>query len=110
VRSDDGGAKWRTVNSRYDVNPRPFYFCDIRVHPQHENTVYRLQVSLEVSTDAGKNFGNVYSQTTIHPDHHALWIHPDGKYMIVGNDGGIGISEDDGKNCTGTRSNDKCEY
>jgi photosystem II stability/assembly factor-like uncharacterized protein len=98
LRSDDGGAKWRTVNSRYDVNPRPFYFCDIRVHPQHENTVYRLQVSLEVSTDAGKNFGNVYSQTTIHPDHHALWIHPDGKYMIVGNDGGIGISEDDGKN------------
>ena len=98
LRSDDGGAKWRTVNSRFDVNPRPFYFCDIRVHPQHENTVYRLQTTLDVSYDAGKSFSLLYNYTTIHPDHHALWIHPNGKYMIVGNDGGIGISEDDGKN------------
>ncbi len=98
LRSDDGGLKWRTVNSRFDVNPRPFYFCDLRVHPQHENTVYRLQTTMDVSYDAGKSFSPLYNYTAIHPDHHALWIHPNGKYMIVGNDGGIGISEDDGKN------------
>ena len=98
LRSDDGGEKWRTVNSRFDINPRPFYFCDIRVHPQNENTIYRLQVTMDVSTDGGKSFSPLYPYTTIHPDHHELWIHPNGKYMIVGNDGGIGISEDNGKN------------
>jgi photosystem II stability/assembly factor-like uncharacterized protein len=97
LRSDDGGDSWRTVNSRYDVNPRPFYFCDIRVHPRNENTIYRLQVTMDVSYDGGKNFAPLYGYSTIHPDHHDLWIHPDGKYMIVANDGGVGISEDDGK-------------
>ncbi|MCS6808375.1 MAG: hypothetical protein RML40_07100 [Bacteroidota bacterium] len=97
LRSDNGGEQWRVVNSRFDVNPRPFYFCDIRVHPQHENTVYRLQVTLDVSTDGGKTFASVYPYTTIHPDHHDLWIHPQGQYMIVANDGGVAISEDDGK-------------
>lgn len=96
LRSDDAGTKWRTVNKEPGVNPRPFYFCDIRVHPQSENKIYRLQVTLDYSIDGGKTFSQVYPYTTIHPDHHALWIHPNGQYMIVGNDGGIGISRDGG--------------
>ncbi len=96
LRSDNGGASWRTVNKEPGVNPRPFYFCDIRVHPTNENKVYRLQTTLDYSIDGGKTFSLVYPYTTIHPDHHALWLHPDGKYMIVGNDGGIGISRDGG--------------
>lgn len=97
LRSDDGGLTWRTMNKEPGVNPRPFYFCDIRVHPKNEHQVYRLQVTLDVSIDGGKSFTQVYPYEIIHPDHHALWIHPDGNIMYVGQDGGVGISRDGGK-------------
>jgi photosystem II stability/assembly factor-like uncharacterized protein len=96
LRSDDGGSTWRTANKETGINPRPFYFCDIRVHPKNENKIYRLQVTLDASTDGGRSFAQVYPYEIIHPDHHALWIHPDGNIMYVGEDGGVGISRDGG--------------
>jgi photosystem II stability/assembly factor-like uncharacterized protein len=99
LRSDDGGQNWRTVNKTLGVNPRPFYFCDIRVHPLDENKVYRLQTVLDVSLDGGKSFTPLIPYSLIHPDHHALWIDPDkGLFMVNGNDGGVAISENGGKN------------
>jgi hypothetical protein len=33
-----------------------------------------------------------------HSDHHTMWIHPNGEWMIAGNDGGVVISTNRGKN------------
>lgn len=96
LRSDDGGASWKTQNKQPGVNPRPFYFCDIRVNPKNENTVYRLQSSVDISIDAGKTFTPFVPLELVHPDHHALWISPDGKTMLNGNDGGLAFSYDGG--------------
>ncbi len=97
VRSDDGGKKWRTVNERYDVNPRPFYFGEIRVDPKTPETVYSLDYSLRWSRDGGKTFENLVGWD-IHGDHHALWIDPSGAgRFYVGNDGGVAVSDDGGK-------------
>ncbi len=96
LRSDDGGATWKTINRRPDINPRPFYFADIEVNPKDENLIYRLQVNLDISKDGGKTFKATGPQS-IHSDHHALWIHPNGNFMVNGNDGGIAISHDRGK-------------
>ncbi|NIO81049.1 MAG: hypothetical protein GTN53_10605 [Candidatus Aminicenantes bacterium] len=97
LRSEDGGFTWRTVNNKEDVSGRPFYYSDIRVNPQNENIVYSLQSNLLVSEDGGKNFERLTNWGQAHPDYHAMWIHPDGEYMVVGNDGGIVISRDRGK-------------
>ncbi|MCS6904898.1 MAG: hypothetical protein RML72_00745 [Bacteroidia bacterium] len=98
LRSEDGGQTWKTVNKSVGVNPRPFYFCDIRVHPLDENKVYRLQVTLDVSIDGGKTFTPLIPYSLIHPDHQALWIDPhQGLFMVDGNDGGVAISENGGK-------------
>ncbi len=95
-RSEDGGLKWKIVNQSRYVNPRPFYYADIRVDPENENRVYALHSRLTVSEDGGKDFSRIRSR--IHSDHHALWIHPEnGKFMIDGNDGGVAISYDRGK-------------
>ncbi|MCI0494158.1 hypothetical protein L0Z72_04055 [candidate division KSB1 bacterium] len=95
-RSDDGGKNWKIVNQSPNVNPRPFYYADIRVDPQNENRVYSLHSSLAVSEDGGKSFERIRSR--IHSDHHALWIHPEnGNFMIDGNDGGVAISYDRGQ-------------
>jgi photosystem II stability/assembly factor-like uncharacterized protein len=95
-RSDDGGESWRSVNSGPGVSPRPFYFSDLRVDPANENRVYRLSSPLDVSEDGGRSFTTVGGWDEVHPDHHDLWISPDGHTLINGNDGGIFISLDRG--------------
>ncbi len=95
-RSDDGGKNWKIVNQSPNVNPRPFYYADVRVDPQNENRVYSLHSRLTVSNDGGKSFKRIRSR--IHSDHHSLWIHPEnGNFMIDGNDGGVAFSYDRGQ-------------
>jgi photosystem II stability/assembly factor-like uncharacterized protein len=96
-RSEDSGNTWTIVNDRPNVSPRPFYYADIRIHPENENIIYRLSSPLDVSTDAGKTFKRLMEFFAIHGDFHELWIHPkDGDFMVVGGDGGIGLSYDGG--------------
>ncbi|HEY6063450.1 MAG TPA: hypothetical protein VIV35_07560 [Chitinophagaceae bacterium] len=99
-KSDDGGFKWELVNSEARwVTNRPFYFQDIRVDPKNENRLYNIHDQVEVSEDGGKTFRTLIPYSGIHPDHHAWWIHPKNpNFMIEGNDGGIGITHDYGKN------------
>ncbi len=97
LRSDNGGATWRTVNNTTNIAARPFYFCDIRVDPDNENRVYNMFTIVTVSNDGGKTFQTLIPYNSVHPDHHALWIHPkNGAFMVNGNDGGIAISYDRG--------------
>jgi photosystem II stability/assembly factor-like uncharacterized protein len=97
LRSEDGGRTWRAVNTEADVSPRPFYYADIRVDPERPNRVYRMHSSIDVSEDGGRSFRTLVGFGDLHPDHHALWIDPtDGRRMIDGNDGGVGLSLDRG--------------
>jgi photosystem II stability/assembly factor-like uncharacterized protein len=99
-KSDDGGSKWELVNSdpAYVAN-RSFYFQDIIADPLNENRLWLINQIVSMSEDGGKTFKTVIPYNGIHPDHHAFWIHPkDNKFIIDGNDGGIGITRDMGKN------------
>ena len=97
LRSDDGGKSWRTVNDGPGVNPRPFYYADLRVDPRNENRVYRLHSAVQVSEDGGRNFRTVVPSAIIHGDVHELWIDPeDPRRMILGEDGGIAFTYDRG--------------
>ena len=91
-RSNDEGLSWEKMNS---VNSRPFYYSQVRVHPTNPDRVYWSTVN--VSNDGGRTVGN--AAQGIHVDHHAMWMDPnDPERMIVGNDGGIGITFDQGGN------------
>jgi len=91
-RSNDGGLSWEKMNN---VNSRPFYYSQVRVHPSNPDRVYWSTVN--VSNDGGRTVGN--AAQGIHVDHHAMWMDPnDPERMIVGNDGGIGITFDQGGN------------
>ena len=88
------------MNDSPRVNPRPFYFCDLRVDPQTPNRVYNLEYNPRVSEDGGKTWNVVpgASGALIHGDYHALWIDPgDPAHMYIGNDGGIAESRDRGQ-------------
>lgn len=105
-RSNDGGENWSKVNKdtlpNFDI-AYAYYFGQIRVAPDNENTVYALGLWLLKSTDGGKTFSNMSMQGAImgymgvHADQHALWINPkNSKHLILGNDGGLNISYDEG--------------
>ena len=69
-RSEDGGETWVRA-SRLD--PRPFYFSQVRIDPVNDRRVYVLGYALSVSDDGGRSwredlFGKV------HPDCHELVV------------------------------------
>ncbi|HEX9166390.1 MAG TPA: hypothetical protein VF862_10810, partial [Gemmatimonadales bacterium] len=93
-RSSDGGATWER---RAPQNVRPFYYSQVRVDPKDPERVYWSSTPVNFSTDGGKTVRT--ATQGLHVDHHAHWIDPnDPNYMVVGNDGGIGVSFDKGGN------------
>ncbi len=101
-KSFDGGYKWTKMASSdkddSNVGNRPFYYHEIYVDPKNENRVFSLWSILSKSEDGGKTFES-WVGWKIHPDHHAFWISPDDPdYIIEGNDGGLNISHDGGRN------------
>ena len=98
LRSDDGGQNWTKVNQDYDVARRPFYFGEIVVDPVDSDRIYNLNSRIHVSIDGGETFALWQGIDVIHADHHTMWINPhDSRHVISGNDGGIGISRDQGR-------------
>ncbi len=91
-RSADGGATWTRTS---ESNTRPFYYSQVRVHPKNPDRVYWSSTPVLVSNDGGKT--PINATNGIHVDHHAMWIDPnDPDRMIVGDDGGVAISFDQG--------------
>ncbi len=98
-RSDDGGYKWSKVSEEDNIGNRPFYYAEIYVDPINENRIFSLWTMLSMSEDAGKSWKVIAPYSSVHPDHHAFFIHPEApSYIIEGNDGGLNISRDGGKN------------
>ncbi len=97
LRSDDGGRSWQTVNSERNIAMRPFYYADIRVDPEWPLRVYNMASWMQVSDDGGKSFEWLSGSRQIHGDFQAMWINPeDPTHILIGSDGGMGISRDRG--------------
>ena len=101
-RSDDGGANWSKTHD-YEIprvfNTYGYYFGEIRVDPNDENTIYTWGVPFIKSTDGGKTWESRANNDPVHVDHHAMWIDPaDSEHILLGNDGGLYESHDGGLN------------
>jgi photosystem II stability/assembly factor-like uncharacterized protein len=99
LRSDDDGRTWKSVNNEPNVTSRPFYFSHIAVDPQDADRIYRLATEVDSSDDGGRTWSTLVPFKDVHPDFHAIWIDPgDGNHILLGNDGGVAVSRDRGKN------------
>ena len=100
-RSNDGGVTFQRQSTDSDVGNRPFYYAEIHCDPMNEDHVYSLWSMVSKSTDGGRTFDIILPYSGVHPDHHAMYIHPtDPNYLINGNDGGLNISRDGGDHWT----------
>ncbi len=99
-QSDDGGKTWARTHEEYLEAVHfsyGYYFAQIRVAPDDVNKIYLLGFQILKSADAGVNFETINGDN-VHADHHALYVNPNRSgHLILGNDGGINISYDDGK-------------
>lgn len=116
-RSDDGGQTWKRFDRR---NGRAFYYCQVRVDPQDANTVYLIESNLyKVDVEEAAKWVDNFEQSSQqrgmpgqtqeyrgvtnitgshHVDFHAMWIDPyNSDHLIVGSDGGVAISWDQGE-------------
>ncbi|HYC50883.1 MAG TPA: hypothetical protein VEB19_07245 [Gemmatimonadaceae bacterium] len=90
-RSEDGGETWQHVFNRSDQPVASF--VQIRADPKERNRLYREGTGFYVSEDMGKTFRQI--NTRLHADYRSLWIDPDNNnHLIVGEDGGLGITWD----------------
>ena len=104
-RSDDSGATWKKMNS-YDLDgvfyTYGYYFAEMEVSPDDPDLIYIYGVPLLKSRDGGVTWHRLDTLSgvrDIHVDHHALWINPnDPQHLLLGNDGGLYQSYDEGAN------------
>jgi len=98
-RSDNKGTSWTLVSN---CNARPMYFSQLRVDPSNDKTIYVAGLPVAKSLDGGRTFATLDETgghgDAGHVDQHAIWIDPrNPKHIMIGNDGGLDISWDQGK-------------
>lgn len=97
----DDGKSWNRTHRTYldDVYfTYGYYFGQIRVAPGNPSRLYIFGVPILTSDDGGDTWSNIDAEN-VHGDHHALWVNPSKPgHIILGNDGGVNISYDNGAN------------
>lgn len=93
--STNGGKNWSRVSKDHRLTQRAWYYIEVFVDPQQENTIYVLNSPGLKSVDGGRTWTNIRGT---HGDYHHLWFNPDnGRNMIVANDGGAAVSFNGGE-------------
>lgn len=99
-KSEDGGKTWTKTHKSYldgVYNSYGYYFGQIRASSHQKGKLYIMGVPVMISEDDGATWESINGDN-VHVDHHALYVSPHrDKHIILGNDGGINISYDDGQ-------------
>jgi len=88
--SNNAGKSWSQVSGDNRLTQRAWYYIELYIDPNDEETVYVLSAPALRTKDGGKTWERI---TGTHGDYHDLWINPNNsKNMVIANDGGAAIS------------------
>lgn len=75
------------------------YYHEIYVDPYRADWIWSVNVNIELSKDGGKTWAeHGLENYGVHVDHHAVEFDPtDSKHILLGNDGGLYETYDEGK-------------
>ncbi len=99
-RSNDGGENWKLVNHSRLLNERPHYYTRMLVMPDNANEIYFPSNMMGVTYDGGETS----DQLRWGGDNHDMWSDPKipGR-MMIGNDIGVMVSTNRGREWNTTR-------
>ncbi|MFZ1700247.1 MAG: hypothetical protein WBO10_08080 [Pyrinomonadaceae bacterium] len=93
--SNNGGKNWSRVSADNRLTQRAWYYIELFIDPNNENTVYVLSASALRSDDGGRSWSTL---SGTHGDYHDLWINPaDSNNFVISNDGGAAITFNRGR-------------
>ncbi len=76
----------------------PGYYYELYVDPDPPDTIWSANTNLDWSRDGGKTFAAVPNMGGVHVDYHDVWIDTkDRNHIVIGNDGGLYESWDEGR-------------
>jgi photosystem II stability/assembly factor-like uncharacterized protein len=79
------------------MNADPGYYNEFFVDPVRPDNVWAMSTNLERSEDGGRTWRQ-HPTPGVHVDHHAMWFNTaDKNHIILGNDGGLYESWDEGR-------------
>jgi|TARA_R110002020_G_scaffold474772_3_gene707249 photosystem II stability/assembly factor-like uncharacterized protein len=99
-RTSNGGDTWteQSISGLTNVGFH-WWFRGIYVDPTDENTIYNVDFVVEKSTNGGTSWSTAF--TGVHVDQHALAFNNQTPgEVLLGNDGGLYYSDDDGASST----------
>lgn len=97
-RSRDRGESWEKRNDYISGGTGPHYYQELEASPLDADRVYQMDVFLHATKDGGATMAPIETGHDKHSDNHALWINPsNGKHLLVGTDGGLYESFDEGR-------------
>ncbi len=92
-KSTDRGESWTKMS---DHSASGQYYNEIYCDPVEFDKIYSVETYSHVTTDGGKTWKKL-SNKSRHVDDHALWVDPeDNTHYMIGGDGGIYMTYDDG--------------
>ena len=99
-KTTNGGDNWIQTNDDELVGLYAsfgWFFGNIRVDPNNPDIVYAMGVTNYRSLDGGQSW-EYFLDDNMHVDFHAWEVHPqNSNRIVVGNDGGVYISDDMGQ-------------
>lgn len=99
-KSENGGKTWKKTHKKYldwVFNTYGYVFATVHIAPNNANKVIIPGYQIIKSENGGETFESI-NAPNVHADHHVLWVNPaDENHMILGNDGGLNITYDNGK-------------
>lgn len=97
-RSANKGASWSKQSDAVAGGTGPHYYTELYASPHNMDEIYLAGVRMKKSTDGGKTF-KAMKEEHKHSDNHSLTFSKDNDdYLLMGSDGGIYESFDNGKN------------
>ena len=96
-RGGGGGGRGGGVPGVYRGGD-PGYYYELYVDPVRPDTIWSANTNMDWSRDGGKTFSPVPNLNGVHVDYHEAWFDTkDPLHIVIGNDGGLYESVDEGK-------------
>lgn len=93
-RSINRGASWQKMS---DHTAQGQYYNELYCDPVNKDKVFSVETVSKITEDGGKTWRNIGNNKR-HVDDHAVWIDPtDTRHFLIGGDGGIYETYDEGK-------------